>query len=99
MSDGVQVGQFVVSRECGMVLYGRVDKLLGDDLVSLTRLWRKPYSPDDDEDDQRPYNHWHRTAAMCRLYDFTRGPLHFASGKKVTRQPDLAPVTRLARDA
>ncbi|PIG96859.1 hypothetical protein [Deinococcus sp. UR1] len=90
----VQVGMYVVSRECGMVLYGRVDKLLGDDMVSLTRLWRKPYSELDahDERDQRPYNHWHRTASMCRPYDFARGPLHFAHGEKITRQPAVAPA-------
>lgn len=76
-----------------MTLHGRVEGLLPDGRLNITRLWRtrahtprdRPYGSLDmwafEREEEAP--HWYRYPGECELYDFSQGPLYTARGERV----------------
>ncbi|GGL15480.1 hypothetical protein [Deinococcus radiotolerans] len=77
-------GDAVVSRACGMTLYGRIaeffEDLDGQPQLNLTRFW--PRAQLDEYENPRE---WYRAASECQTYDARKKP-------EPRRKPTLRPV-------
>lgn len=95
MND-LRPGHFVVSRAEHMTLYGQVEEVRPDGLLVITRHWRtardtsRPPKHISPNEGYQPFDRaadapcWHRKPGDCELYDFRRGPLYSAAGRKHT---------------
>lgn len=88
-------GDLIVSRACGMTLYGRVEQAREDGRLNITRLWRTrrhrdrpsaPWQTPSLYERQTEAADWHRDQSECQLYRDRRA-LYDANGKKIMPPP------------